>query len=126
MGYGTDGLTFSTLRYASRNRVTHTEKFKHCRKWTPAQWLQALIGEIGEAANVLKKVDRGDMTMDDAREALAKEFADVQTYLDLLADKCGVDLGRATIDKFNEVSVRVGSDIRINDAGDDWHYNRDA
>ena len=68
----------------------------------------------------MKKVERGDLTLDDAREAIGKELADVQVYLDLLALKVGVDLGRATMDKFNEVSVRVGSDIRV--AADDWHH----
>ena len=119
MGYGTNGLTFNTLRDANTARLNETLKFEPCLRWTPSQWLQALVGEIGEYANILKKVERGDFTLDVAREAIGKELADVQVYLDLLALKVGVDLGRATMAKFNEVSVRVGSDIRI--AADDWH-----
>ena len=54
-----------------------------------------------------------DLTLDEARPDVAKELADVVTYLDLLAFRCGVDLGRATMDKFNEVSERVGFPDRI-------------
>jgi hypothetical protein len=44
---------------------------------------------------------------------VADELADVLTYLDLLAAALGVDLGRAAVEKFNEVSVRVGFPDRI-------------
>ncbi|MGY0711770.1 MazG-like family protein [Azospirillum argentinense] len=74
--------------------------------------------KLGETANLIKKIERGDLTLDEARPALAKELADVQTYLDLLAFRAGVDLGQATIAKFNEVSVRVGSPVRLD--ADDW------
>ena len=50
----------------------------------------------------------------------AKEFADIVTYLDILAMRAGIDLGKATMDKFNEVSKRVGSTVRI--SAEDWHY----
>ena len=35
------------------------------------------------------------------------------TYLDILAMRAGVDLGDATVAKFNEVSERVGCDVMI-------------
>lgn len=44
---------------------------------------------------------------------IADELADVLTYLDLLAAMQGIDLGRAAIEKFNEVSRRVGFPDRI-------------
>jgi hypothetical protein len=53
------------------------------------------------------------MTMDEARPAIGKELADVQTYLDILAFQCGVDLGDATVEKFNEVSDRVDCGVFI-------------
>ena len=81
--------------------------------WSLNDWLTAVVGELGDAANVLKKVRRGDFTLSEARPKLANEFADVVTYLDILAKPCGIDLGNATIDKFNAVSNRVGSDIYI-------------
>lgn len=120
MAYMTNGLSFNTLRAANEKRLG-TSKYKKCeREWTLAHWMQATVGELGELANLLKKVDRGDFTIDEVRVDIAKEFADVQTYLDIMAMKAGIDLGRATVDKFNEVSARIGSRIYIGD-DDDWH-----
>lgn len=128
MGYMTDGLTFNTLRGAN---IARLPQFKN-RKGEPAHstldgsdwklsaWCNAVTGELGEAANIIKKIERGDMTLDEAREDLAKEFADIVTYLDILAMRAGVDLGEATVNKFNEVSKRVGSSIRI--SADDWYF----
>jgi len=51
-----------------------------------------LAGEVGEVANVVKKMQR-DTGFDVALYAgLAAELADVFVYLLLLADECGVDL----------------------------------
>lgn len=138
MGYGTDGLTFNSLRGANTARLPEFKnkhgEIAHSKPdgsdWTPAQWLQAVVGELGEYANVRKKFERGDLSAEEFKELASKELADVQTYLDILAMRCldkdgvahptGVDLGQATISKFNEVSVRVGSRVRLD--ADDWHY----
>jgi len=125
MGYGSNGLSFNTLRSANEQRIK-ASKYEKCeREWTPAHWLQATVGELGELANLMKKVDRGDLSLDEARAAIAKEFADVQTYLDIMAMKLGVDLGEATKDKFNEVSRRIGSRIYIGN-DDDWHLHAEG
>lgn len=138
MTYLTGGLTFNTLRGANIARIPEFKnkhgELAHARAdgsdWSPAQWLQAVIGELGEYANIRKKYERGDLSEGEFEILAAKELADVQTYLDILARRCldtdkvvhpwGVDLGQATMDKFNEVSERVGSRVRID--GDDWHY----
>jgi len=124
----TDGLTFNALREANKKRIPQFKNSKgkpaHSKKdgsdWKLSAWANAVLGELGEAANIIKKIERGDFTLEEKRKALGKEFADVQTYLDILAFRAGVDLGQATIDKFNEVSVRVKSNIRLR--GDDWYY----
>lgn len=129
MGYMTDGLTFNTLREANKARLPTFKNAKgepaHSQPdgsdWSDAQWLQAVLGELGEYANLRKKYDRGDIGPGTFLSAAAKELADIQTYLDILAFRLGVDLGRATIDKFNEVSRRVGSPIFIREDGSDWH-----
>jgi NTP pyrophosphatase (non-canonical NTP hydrolase) len=120
-------LTFDTLREANRQRLptfrnakgelSHPTIDGHNDNWSLCDWSNAVTGELGEAANIIKKIRRGDMTLDEARHALAKELADVQTYLDLLAMAAGIDLGRATIEKFNEVSQRVDSPVRIDIRG---------
>lgn len=118
MSYGTDGLTFNTLRNA--NVVRCKESFKsNLSDWSHAEWLQALVGEVGEYANFAKKHLRGDLTRGQFLDEARKELADVQCYLDLLAASLDIDLGEATMEKFNAVSLRVGSDIYID--ADDWH-----
>lgn len=128
-------LTFRTLREANIKRlplfknkhgiIAHTKA--DGSDWSPAQWLQAVIGELGEYANIRKKFERGDLTFSEYEVAAAKELADVQTYLSILALRCldyrsgalnvvdasGIDLGQATADKFNDVSDRVGCSVNI-------------
>ena len=70
----------------------------------------AIAGEVGELCNFVKKERRDGV---DNSVSINKELADILTYLDLLAEVRGVDLGEATRDKFNEVSDRIGSDVRL-------------
>jgi hypothetical protein len=44
--------------------------------------------------------------------------------LDLLAMAAGIDLGKATIDKFNEVSNRIDCPVKIRLDGSDWCITR--
>ena len=104
----------------AHGRLSHPpiEGQPHGFDWSLSDWLTATAGELGEAANLIKKVNRGDLTLDEARPALAKELADVLTYLDILAHRAGVDLDAATIAKWNEISARVGAPLRLTDAGE--------
>lgn len=116
-------LTFEALRLANllrlplfKNRKGETAHSKRDGSdWCLGQWSNATLGELGEAANIIKKIERGDITLDEAREDLARELADVQTYLDLLAYRAGINLGEATIRKWNEVSERIGVSVRLTD-----------
>lgn len=129
MGYMTNGLSFNTLREANKARLPQFKNPKgepaHSEPdgsdWSLSDWMTAVAGELGEAANIIKKVNRGDLSLDEARPLLAKEYADVATYLDILAMRTGVDLGKAVKEKFNEVSDRVGSTVKIIN-GDDWAH----
>lgn len=114
-------LTFDILRAANVRRLP---QFKNAygepahskpdgSDWPLDAWSNAALGELGEAANIIKKVRRGDLTLDEARPLLAKELADVVCYVDLLALQIGVLLGDAVATKFNEISERVGADVRI-------------
>lgn len=104
-------LSFLQLRQA--NLVRAENSFKSCGAWDTPRWIMELIGEVGELANVLKKVERGDFTLEQAIGDIAKEIADVQIYLDLLSAHLAIDLGEATRAKFNEVSARVGSEVTL-------------
>lgn len=132
MGYGTNGLTFRTLRAANLKRLPLFRdahgRLSHSKPdgsdWPPASWLQAVIGELGEYANLRKKVERGDLTLDEARPLLADELADVVIYLDILASQLGVDLGEAVMSKWNRTSEKVGAPLYID--AEDWHYSSRA
>ena len=107
-------LTFQQLRIANVARQPHFRNRRGLKvhrdgtDWKLSAWSNAVCGELGEAANIIKKIEREDMTLSEAREDLANELADVQAYLDLLAYNAGIDLGEATRRKWNAVSDRVG------------------
>jgi NTP pyrophosphatase (non-canonical NTP hydrolase) len=86
--------------------------------WSPSDWLTAVTGELGELASLLKMRNRERDGLPGNKfsptdKQIADELADVFTYLDLLAEVLGVDLGAAAVSKFNEVSRRVGFPDRI-------------
>lgn len=70
----------------------------------------ALCGEVGELANIVKKVARGSLNIKDAktRNDLVGEMADVFTYLELMAGILGVDLELAYNIKRIENERRFG------------------
>lgn len=128
MGYITDGLTFNVLGEANRRRLP---QFRNAHgdiahenndgsDWSLNDWYTAMIGEAGEAGNILKKVRRGDFSLHEARAELSDELADVATYLEILADQCGINLGHAIISKFNVVSKRNGCNVYIRPDGSDY------
>jgi NTP pyrophosphatase (non-canonical NTP hydrolase) len=133
MGYGTNGLTFNTLRAANlkrlplfrngKGKLAHKKVKKPGSDWSPAQWLQALVGELGEYANVRKKVERGDMTLAEALPMIRRELADVVIYLDILASQMDINLGEAVMEKWNETSEKVGAPLFID--AEDWHYTKE-
>lgn len=111
-----ESLTFADIRSVNVRRSE--ESFNHrLTDWTIAEWTNAMAGEVGEACNLAKKMIRGDYpdmyALADAQRELGKELADVVLYADLAAAFCGIDLGAAVRAKFNEVSRRRGSDIRL-------------
>lgn len=101
-------LTFAGFRRANVARCE--DAFHPLASWSEADWMTAAHGELGEAANLIKKRRRGEAIPD---EEVAKELADAVTYIDLLAARMGIDLGAAVARKFNEVSLRVGSAITL-------------
>lgn len=113
-------LTFDELRAAN---VARAEKWHDddALPWSGADWSNAMCGEAGEAANVVKKLrrietniaKRGAVTATDLTIDLADELADVVIYADLLAHHYGLPLGEAVRAKFNEVSRRHDFEERL-------------
>jgi NTP pyrophosphatase (non-canonical NTP hydrolase) len=73
-------------------------------------WSTALAGEVGELCNFIKKKEYGDKVN---KIDIAKEAADIIIYLDLLCTHLEIDLEQSVINKFNEVSQRVNSKIKL-------------
>ena len=83
------------------------------KTWSLAEWSNAVAGECGETCNITKKIRRGDKSLKKERKELAKEIADIVVYCDLLAAAAGIDLEKAVIEKFNEVSDRKHCHIKL-------------
>jgi NTP pyrophosphatase (non-canonical NTP hydrolase) len=75
----------------------------------------ALTGEVGEFANIAKKVARGDFALDAAKPDMALELADVLIYLFKLSDQLGTNLEEAFRKKLelNEKRFERFSDKRL-------------
>lgn len=75
-----------------------------------------LAGEVGEACNVVKKLERERHGWRGSRatiDQLAEEIADVVICADLLAMTVGIDLDAAVIAKFNATSEKNGLSTRL-------------
>lgn len=84
--------------------------------WSLSDWMTALAGEVGEAANVIKKMNRArdgiinrkGETPSDLFDSLRSELADVFIYLILLAHRACIDLPKAVNHKFYQTSREIG------------------
>lgn len=107
---------FEQFSEMNRFRCESPNGFNHAlRDWSLSDWMTATVGELGEAANVAKKLNRvrdgipgNSETYDELQEMLADEIADTFIYLDLLAQSQGIDLGAAVLDKFHRTSKKIG------------------
>jgi NTP pyrophosphatase (non-canonical NTP hydrolase) len=115
-------LTFDQLSVANRTRVARWHGDFQGGAWTGADWSNAMCGEAGETANVVKKIrrletgsDRGpdDPPLPELLTMLGNELADTVTYADLLGQYYDLDLGRCVARKFNAVSIRQGFPDRL-------------
>lgn len=117
------GLSFKRLREENYRRCRRWHpNFPNDGMWTSADWSNAVCGEAGEMANVVKKMRRvesgapvgpDDPNYTELKRMLSDEIADVVIYADLLAAYYGIDLGMAISRKFNEVSERQGFPERL-------------
>jgi len=116
-------LTFREFSVTNHRRCTSPRGFDHSlESWSLSDWLVAVVGELGEAANILKKLNRvrdgipGNGEGEDEMSLNIKfrdEIADAFIYLDLLSQAAGFPLDTVIIDKFNRTSAKIGSDIML-------------
>lgn len=104
---------YSTLREATIARQ---------KEWDPNGQVSLsyqgneLAGEVGEACNVIKKLEREAMGLPGSRatlQQLTEELADVLICVDLIAAGFGIDLDAAVRAKFNATSSKLGLTTRM-------------
>ncbi len=93
--------TDSLLAKMSRQCLEDSERWfgdSHVAKSIPHHTL-AMAGEVGEFANIVKKIERGSLSMSDpaVRVQLAMELTDIFTYMLNLAGLIGIDLERSYV-----------------------------
>lgn len=99
---------YTTLRAANAARQLEWDADNQI---TAAYRGNELAGEVGEACNVIKKLERERMGIRGSRASvaeLADELADVLICADLIALHYGIDLEAAVARKFNATSEKVG------------------
>lgn len=75
-----------------------------------------LAGEVGEACNIIKKLERERLGIRGSRASvaqLAEELADVVICVDLIAMKLDIALDDAIEAKFNATSIKYGLQSRL-------------
>lgn len=101
-------LTFKQFQDTNASRC---EANMHpIKDWTPLEWIGCAAGELGEAANLIKKLKKGKKIN---KQYIAYELADTISYLSLTASSLGIELDKAIIEKFNIVSDRYKSKIKL-------------
>lgn len=102
------------LREANSARQDEWENAKG--KLSLSYFGNAIAGEVGEACNIIKKIERERLGLRGSRASLsdlAEELADVIIYMDLLAADCNIDLEEAIKNKFNKTSEKYNLGTRI-------------
>ncbi|MGO4773600.1 MazG nucleotide pyrophosphohydrolase domain-containing protein [Flavobacterium sp. W22_SRS_FK3] len=66
----------------------------------------ALVGETGEFANIVKKIVRGDKTLNESKNTLSSEMVDVFIYIIKLSYQLNIDLEKAFLEKLKENEIR--------------------
>lgn len=104
---------FDTLRTANQKRQNEWDKDNQI---SLSYRGNELAGEVGEACNIIKKLERERLGIRGSRstiEALAEELADVIICADLIAMQEGIDLEKAVREKFNKTSEKYGLSTRM-------------
>jgi len=114
-------MTFGEFSEANRARCESPQGFNHpLHGWSTSDWMTALVGEVGEAANVVKKLNRyrdgvpgNKVPESELRDQLRKELGDVFVYLDLTAQSLGFNIADAAADVFNSKSAEIGYPTKL-------------
>jgi NTP pyrophosphatase (non-canonical NTP hydrolase) len=114
-------MEFWKFSDANRSRCEATNGFNHdLQSWSLSDWFTAVLGELGEAANVAKKLNRvrdgipgNTISAGELRDMLERELADTFIYLDLLCQSQGIVLEHAIVRAFNRKSHEIGYPVLL-------------
>lgn len=100
------------LERLSQSNHVRCPEFGHgpIRNWSKERWGLAVAGETGELCNLIKK-DIRDGNISPV--LIGEEIADIVIYLDMLAQKYGLDLKEIITRKFNQTSHKIGSTVKL-------------
>lgn len=101
-------ISFDLLRKANYKRQ---QEWDSDNQITLSYRGNELAGEVGEACNLIKKLERERIGIRGSRttkEALANELADIIICADLIAMHQNIDLANAVKEKFNATSKKYG------------------
>ena len=112
---------FDAFSNANRERCESPQGFNHAlNSWSASDWMTATMGELGEAANIVKKLNRyrdgingNKEAEDELRNKLRKELGDTFVYLDLFAQSLGFSIFDAGREVFNSKSDEIGYPGRV-------------
>jgi NTP pyrophosphatase (non-canonical NTP hydrolase) len=111
-----NSTTFEDFSAYNRARCEAPNGFNHkLDSWSNSDWFTATLGELGEAANIAKKLNRyrdgipgNKETKLELEDKLRRELGDVFVYLDLLAQRNGFLIGDAALEVFRAKSEEIG------------------
>ncbi|HEV7433927.1 MAG TPA: MazG-like family protein [Pseudorhizobium sp.] len=114
--------TFETLRQVNSSRCLRWHK-SGLDEWSLADWVVAVGGEVGEALNVVKKLNRDrDGQPGNTRSRiellsdLADELADIVIYLDILVSAAGGERLGILFDRKDFAELRQATRFEYPDA----------
>ena len=103
-----------TIREFQKLNATRCYSEEACKAWGDTQdrnlrdWALCVAGEAGELCNAVKKLTLYTGLKSGDTKDVAKEACDVITYAILLLEYIGSDVQTELLEKFDEVSARIG------------------
>ena len=109
-------MTYEEFTVENLKRCEAFTGFNHkIDSWSESDWMTATMGELGELANIVKKLNRFRDGIPGNTETKAQlladaeyELADVFIYLDLLARRLKMDMMAVVTRKFARTSAKIG------------------
>lgn len=109
------------IQYQMNFDDKHSSNFKWSEKITQDNietleyLLLCMVGEFGEASNLVKKIVRGDYNLNEVKEELAEEVIDMFIYVIKLIYQLDIDVEKVYLKKLKKNEQRFKKYEGIND-----------